>query len=234
MGEINIPRQEREALKAIDSSELSKAIDQCEFQGNSTALKEFKLFNCGEYVQSRLRYFEMALMNYRNAKSSKKCAETLREVQSAGRDLHFAVRRMQFVVDEAEKDDQLFQVDDIIMQPGRVSEQLSVRVGFQWRKAVEDSWSYSSITFTHNVVARPDFTTVQTKRKPSAAQQERTKQEKLYAEWNHLKSLSLHAVRDFFKNGGSGFDIPATFRVRPDAYTGGLNNHSANFWQDQK
>ena len=228
-----MPRQEREALKAINSSELFDAIDQCESQGHATALKEFKLFNCGEYVHSRLRYLERALLNYRSAKSSKKCAETLHEVQSAGRELHFAVQRMQSVVAEAEKDDQLFQVDDLIMQPGRVGEKLSVRVGFQWRKAVEDAWAYSSITFTHNVVTRPDFATLQPKRKPSAAQQERTKQEKLYAEWDHLKSLSLYAVRDFFKNGGSGLDIPETFRVRPDAYSEGLNNHSAKFWQDQ-
>ena len=233
MGEINIPRQEREALKAINSSELFDAIDQCEFQGHSTALKEFKLFNCGVYVESRLRYFEKALFDYRGAKSSKKYAETLREVQSAGRELHFAVQQRQFLVAEAEKDDQLFQVDDLIMQPGRVSEQLSVRVGFQWRKAVEDAWAHGSITFTHNVVTRPDYTTLQPKRKPSAAQQERTKQEKLYAEWERLKNLGLYAIRDFFKDGGSGFDIPETFRVRPDAYSGGLNNHSAKFWQDQ-
>lgn len=68
MGEINIPRQEREALKAINSSELFDAIDQCEFQRHSTALKEFKLFNCGAYVESRLRYFEKALFDYRCAR----------------------------------------------------------------------------------------------------------------------------------------------------------------------
>ena len=231
MGEINIPHQVRDALRLIDTSSFGDAIRECEVQEQSTALGEFKLYNCGEYVGAKLRYFNEALASYRGAKAAKKRAETLYDVQKYGRDLRYAVEQMQARIKQDEQDELLFQVDDHIMQPYRFSEQLSVCVNYQWRKDAGDKWSHGCITFTHRVDSRPDYAALQSKRKPSAAQEERAKQERLCEEWNHLMSQSLYSVRGYFKGGGDGSKIPESFQVKPDSYSGRVNNHSAKFWR---
>lgn len=60
--------------------------------------------------------------------------------------------------------------------------------------------------------------------------QAQERQGALYREWEHLKSLALYSVRDFFRDGGNGAEIPKIFQATPDAYMRGLNNFSAKFW----
>lgn len=233
MGEINIPQRERDALKSIDAFKLRDAIKSCMDEGYSTGLAPFRLFDCGLYVHNQLGYFERALANLRAAKAPKKVADTLYEAEKTGLDLIFAVEQMQSRLKQEEVDEQLFKVDDLIMQPGRFDELLSVRVRYQWRSTADSQWNYGSIVFTHRVVSRPDYSTPLPKRKPSAAKQEQDRQDRLRDTWNHLMSQSLHSVKDFLKDGGDGSLIPETFQVNTDDYSGHLNNHSAKFWQHQ-
>ena len=43
-----------------------------------------------------------------------------------------------------------------------------------------------------------------------------------------MRDLALLSVRDFFRDGGNGADIPETFDATTDR--GSLNNSSLNFW----
>lgn len=229
MGEINIPQRDREALKAIDASQLHGIVQQCVEQRQPTALAPLKLYNCGAYVGTQFRYFERALMDYRSAKSAKKLADTRSEAQSTGRDLIYAIEQMQARLQVEEKEELVFGIDDHIMEPALFHEQLTVRVRYQWRQTVDDKWTFGTIAFVYDVDTRPNYTTVQPKRKPSVAQQERARQENLRAQWDDLRKQSLYSVRDYFKGAGDGAKIPETFHVRLDD-SRGLNNHSTKFW----
>ncbi|KOX64352.1 hypothetical protein AA303_14690 [Pseudomonas psychrophila] len=77
----------------------------------------------------------------------------------------------------------------------------------------------------------PDYAQLLSKRKPSAAKAASDQQDKLYREWEYLKMQALCSMREFFRDGGDGIDIPKSFAVRPSQYGGGLNNFSCNFWQ---
>lgn len=230
MGEINIPRAEQEALRAVDTEALDKLIEQCLREEKPYGLRGLRLENCGLYVSSRLREYETALAEHCKAKAAKKRAETEYRARRAGDDLAHAVQQMKDRVETEEKEGQLFYVDDLIMPPSHFSERITVRVSYNWRRAIEDKWVYGSITFVHDVDSRPDYTMPQPKRKPSVAQQERDRQERLYDEWNHLMKSGLHSVREYFRGGGDGEAIPQTFQARADSYTRGLNNFSAKFW----
>ncbi|BEP54051.1 MULTISPECIES: hypothetical protein [unclassified Variovorax] len=230
MGEINIPRAEQEALRAVDTEALRKLIEQSLREERPYALRDLRLENCGLYVVSRLRQYETALAEHGKAKAEKKRAETGYRARRAGSDLLDAIQQMKDRVETEEKEGQYFYVDDLIMPPSRFSERVTVRVNYNWRRSVEDKWAYGSITFVHDVDSRPDYTLPQPSRKPSAAKQERDRQEKLYDEWNHLMKLGLHSVREYFREGGDGAAIPQTFQAKADSYTRGLNNFSARFW----
>jgi hypothetical protein len=185
------------------------------------------------YVASRLRAFEQALAEHGKAKSAKKRAETKDRAQHAGSDLAHAVRQMKHRMETEEKEGQLFYVDDQIIWPYSFSEQLTVRVGYRWRHAIEDDWTHGSITFSHRVDLRPDYTMQTTKRKPGAAKLEQNRQDKLSHEWKHLMGLALHTIREYFRAGGDGNAIPPTFQATTDPYSRGLNNYSAQFWREQ-
>ena len=43
-----------------------------------------------------------------------------------------------------------------------------------------------------------------------------------------MRDLALFSVRDFFRNGGNGADIPEAFDAITDR--GSLNNFSLKFW----
>ncbi len=230
MGEINIPRAEQEALRAVEDDVLNQLIDQCLREERSSALRPLRLDNCGPYIASKVRAFEKALDTYGKAKAEKKRAETRYDALSASRDLVHAVLLMKQRMAAEEEKGQRFHVDDLIMPPHRFGERMSVRVSYRWRPSAADPWAYGDITISHNVDMRPDYTLPPPKRKPSAARQAQERQETLYHEWEHLKSLALHSVRDFFRNGGNGAEIPKVFQVKPDAHTRGLNNFSAKFW----
>jgi hypothetical protein len=229
MGEINTPRAEQEAIAAIDSKELYRLIEWSKQLGNTIELRPY-LSNCGSYISTNLYAFEQALTRDRAAKSSRKREETQMDLYRAASDLTYAVDGMQRRVEEERQDRDLFIIDDLILPPRPFSPSLSVRVSYSWRATDDDSWKYGSITFTHDVVSRPDYTIPAPKRKPSKAQQERDIQTRLGQTWEHLKRGALYSVREYFKDGRDGGEIPKIFQARADARTGSLNNFSAQFW----
>lgn len=229
MGELNVPCAEADALKAIDISSLSNLIDQCTREERWSPIRALRLDNCGPYVASRLRAFEQALSAHAAAKAAKKRAQTGYDVRKAGSDLEHAVRQMKDCVATEEREGQLFFVDDHVVPPFRFSEQLSVRVSYRWRENVEAEWKYGIVTFSHTFAVRQDYLVQAPARKPSAAKQERDRQEALCQQWELLGSLGLQAVRDHFRGGGSGAAIPVAVHAKTDSHTQGLNNFSARF-----
>lgn len=230
MSEINIPRAEQEALKVVQDDALNQLVEQCLREERISALRSIRLDNCGPYIASQVREFERALDTYGKAKAEKKRAEARYDALRAGNNLVHAVVLMKQRMAREEEEGQRFHVDDLIMPPHRFDERMSVRVSYRWRTSAADPWAHADITFFHEVVSRSDYALAPPKRKPSAARQEQERQEGLYREWEHLKSLALHSVRDFFRNGGNGTEIPKVFNVKPDAHTRDLNNFSADFW----
>ena len=233
MGEINIPRYEQDALRAVDADVLDKLIDQAVYEERPGALNHLRLASCGPYVASRLRAFEQALMEHGNAKTAQKRTKTEDGIRRAGSDLAHAVQQMKHRMETEEKEGQLFYVDDQIMQPYSFSERLTVRVGYRWRRVIEDDWLTGSMTFFHEVDSRPDYAILTTKCKPSAAKLRQDRQDKLSRTWMHLMELALHSVKEYFREGGDGSTIPLTFQATTDPYSRGLNNYSAQFWREQ-
>lgn len=233
MGKVNIPRDEQVAIAAIDAGELDRLIDQAVREERSGDLHRLPLANCGSYVATRLHYFDQALARHREAKAPRKRAQTGDALRRAGHDLSFAVGAMKRRMEEEKKEGELFFVDDHIMPPYRFSKELSVRVGYRWRRTVEDEWTFASITFTHVHDPRPDYTLPIPKRKPSAAKQEQELQNSLYQTWEHLMRGALYSVRDYFRDGGDGDKIPDTFQATVDSHSRGLNNYSTQFWRKQ-
>lgn len=233
MGIVNIPQGERNALRGIDTDLLGKLIDRCFLEESTKVLCALNLDSCGSYVASRFRFFEKALAEYSNAKSAKKRDEAKYDAYRASSDLVSAVQQMKSRVETEENEEQLFYIDDQIAPPCSFNERMTVRVSYKWRQNVKDEWIYGSIVFSHDANMRADYTLSQPKRRPSAAKQERDRQEKLYREWERLMSLGLHSVRDYFREGGNGAAIPKIFYVIADPYTQLLNNFSAKFWIDR-
>src|SRR5712672_2652365 len=142
MGEINIPRDQQNALKAIDTNELDRLVDQAIQEERLGDLHGIPLTSCGPYISTKLHYFEQALAKHRAAKAPRKRAETKSALRRAGSDLSFAVEAMKRRMETEQKDGQLFYVDDQIMPPHSFSQRLSVRVGYRWRRAVDDDWTF--------------------------------------------------------------------------------------------
>lgn len=228
VGEINIPREERDALRSIDADVLGKRIRQCLDEKRLSSLRGLGLESCGLYVASSLREYEGALAKYGAA--AKKLAEMETWARRAGDDLARAVQKMKCRAEKEEAEDQLFHVEDCITPPYRSSEHLTVCVSYRWRPTVEDEWILGSITFTHDVDLRPDYTVPAPKRKPSVAQQAQDRRDAQYREWEHLMRLALYSVKEYFQEGGNAAAIPTTFQAKADAYSRRLNNFSARFW----
>lgn len=230
MGEINVPPEERETLKAIDIDMLDKLIDRSLDERSTRALRTLRLGSCGLYTASRFLAFEKALAAYGAAKAPKKLSETESHARRAGSNLAHAVQQMKHRVETEEKEDQLFYVDDQITPPLHLSEHLTVRVSYRWRQTGEDEWKHGSITFTHDVDLSPDYTKPQPKVKPSASKLAQDRQERLYDAWEYLMRSGLYSVREFFREGGDVTAIPKTFQAKADSYSRGLNNASTRFW----
>ena len=231
MGEINIPRDQQNALQVIDVDELSRLIDQAIREERSVDLRRLPLTSCGPYISTQLHYFEQALAKHRVAKAPRKRAETENTLRRAGSDLSFAVGAMKRRMETEQKEAQLFFVEDQIIPPQHFSERINVTVSYRWRRAVDDEWTFGSITFAHKVDLRPDYTIPGLKRKPSAAKQKQELQDKLYQVWEYLMKGALYSVRDYFREDGDGQQIPATFQVTVDSHTRDLNNYSTQFWR---
>lgn len=230
MSEINIPREERIALKEVDMNALAQVTERCLYEKNAGPLHALGLWSCGPFTASKLRDYENALSAYSGAKARKKVDETESRARRAGDDLAFAIRQMKERVETEEKEDTLFHIEDHIIPPHRFSEEMTVRVAFRWRAAIEDEWAYGAIVFSHTFSERIDFTLPRPKGKPSAVASKRDQQDKLYREWEHLKSLGLYSVKEHFRTVGSGASIPQKFKAITDQHGGGLNNHSLKFW----
>ncbi len=230
MSEINIPRDEQEYLRAVDVRALDKTISEClDMRRLGSELRAFRLDSCGAYVSAKLRTFETALSEYAGAKAAKKLADTETRARRAGSALENAVRLMQHRIDTQEQERQLFFVDDHVIPPSRFSKQLTVPVSYRWRPTIEAEWTHVSITFSHVHDPRPDHTVRPPKRKPSASQQERDLQDELWQQWDHLKSLGLNSLVEYFREGREGTAIPKAFQARADAFDR-LNNFSCRFW----
>ena len=228
MSEINTPRDVKNALKAIDIELLDQLIRQSLREERTYPLQTLQLYRCGSYVARELSNFENAVSAHGRAKSTKKREETGYSARKAGDNLSFAVSQMKSRVDVEEVDALLFGIDEQILWPLHFSERLTVRVCYHWRQSVEDDWSYSSITLLHNADLRPGYLSPHPARKLSAAKQEQNRQSELSHEWEHLKSLGLQSVQQYFREGRDGALIPDSYQTT----TGRLNNFSADFWRD--
>ncbi|WP_065868054.1 MULTISPECIES: hypothetical protein [Stenotrophomonas] len=231
MGHLNFSKYEIDAINAVDASALDAAISHCLDNRNSLALSPFGLDSCGAYVARKLHEFESALRAFAVSKAPKKTESTGASAYQAGSSLSSAFRRTREALEKEVQDGELFRVFDDVIVPMNLRASMSVCVSFRWRADARDAWVDGSIKFTHTVVPRTDYLHPSSKRKPSAAVENREHQDKLYAEWDHLKRLALWSVRDFFRSGGTADDVPAVFPVVLDSYSRQLNNYSANFWR---
>lgn len=228
---INLSDREKTAIANIDERELNRLIDQALQNEHAAGLHQQVLSGSGSYLATKLHKFESSLRGLAEAKSAKKRDRKRSEALRAGSDLSSALTQMKARVKREIKDGELFYVDDHIHWPHHFSNELRVSVSYKWRYAVDDPWRYDRIEFHHQVKPRPEYTFPRPKRKPSAAKQKQDLQNALSREWEYLKNLALFSVRDYFKEGGDGSKIPASFRAVTDQYTLGLNNFSGKFWQ---
>lgn len=230
MGDINLSQTEKDSLRSIDPRELDESIDRALDGGPLAELHRLRLHDCGLYVANQLRDFEDAVRKYRDAKSTRKVAETHDRARRAGHRLSFAFAAMKQRMEIEEQEGELFRVDDHIFPPIRFRAEMDVRVSFRWRKSVADDWVFGDITFTHVFKQQPAYSDSAPKRKPSAAKQAAALEEKTAGSWEHFRLTALCTVRDYFREGGDGSRIPKTFTAVPGS-EGHLNNFSARFWQ---
>lgn len=223
---------EKQAIATIDESEFREVINGALIKESLIDLDQLQTSDYGPYITSKLSSFCKALSEYCKSKSAKKRERTYFYAYRAGSDLASAVSSMKRRVEEEERERQLFRIDDRIPWPPRFSENMQVRVFYQWRQSDEDRWTHRSIVFRHQVILRTDYTRPQSKRKPSAAKQAQSLQEELSQTWEHFMQVALYSVRDFFREGGDGREIPDSFQARRDENSLRLNNHSLKFWQE--
>lgn len=231
MGELYIADHVKTAAKALDLDDLEERVDLAYREQRIAPLYDLHLSSCGAYVSERLRRFERELENFAKAKAARKREETKGRAWSAGSELRWAVRDLLQRIDDEEKERELVRVDDVVSAPYRIGEHMEARVGYQWRRRIEDDWSFGSITFVRDVDMRPDFSQPPPRRKPSRAAQEREREDLLYRHWEQMVRYSIHAVHDFLKAGGDGTAIPDTFLVKTDGRSRWLDNFSCRFWQ---
>lgn len=229
---INLSDREKTAIANIDEREFNRLIDQALQNEHAAGLHQLVLSGCGSYLATEIHKFELSLRELAEAKSAKKRDRKRFEALRAGSNLSSALTQMKARVKREVKDGELFYVDDHIHWPLHFSNELRVSVSYKWRHSVDDPWSYDRIEFHHQFKPRPDYTFTRPKRKPSAAKQKQDLQDALSREWEYLKDLALFSVRDYFKEGGDGSKIPASFQAVTDQHTLGLNNFSGKFWQE--
>lgn len=230
MSSLYLSQHDMTVIKAIDTSEVERCVDQALDEGRTTALHGLHLSSAGSHIATHLHRYERDLASYAKAKAATKRSETRSRAWNSGHDLVYAVRDMKRQVAEQEKEVQLFRIDDQIVPPYRFWNRVEVRVGYQWRATADAAWTFGSINFFHDVDMRPDYTRPQPKRKPGAAKLEEQRQETLFGHWDHLRILALHSVHEFLKLGGDGSTIPAEFEAKTSRTDRHLNNFSCDFW----
>lgn len=180
---------------------------------------------------SELGAFERAMAAHNKAKAFAKREQTKADLLHAGRDLAHAVAAMKDRVETEQEEGQLFRIDDQMRSPFHLSNRLTVSIDYSWRSSPASDWARGQITFIYAYSPLPDYSQPLSKRKPSKAKAARDHQDELYRQWEYLKGQALCAVRDFFRQGGTGHDIPEALDAKPDPYSGTLNNFSCRFWQ---
>lgn len=232
MAVINLPKDQMDAIGAIEPKQLNRLIERAIETEDSGALGSC-LRACGSYISDQLRSFERALKTHREARSATKRDRTGRELRQAAYDLSYAVAAMQQRVDEERKDGELFYIEDRVLAPFRYSRRLSVTLGFRWRRNTSEVWQHGQITFTHAYEPPRDPSIFTRKPKLSAAKQEQELQKQLSHAWNDLMKHGLWSLREYFKQDGDGAKIPKFFTAIPDSYSRTLNNFSTDFWRDR-
>ena len=226
-----MPRDLQDAVRSIDARALQRSIEACvDTQRAGSTLRNYRLDSCGPYVANKLHVFEAALKDYAGAKAAKKLAETGSRARRAGSDLANAVERMQHRLETEEKERQLFFIDDQILPPNRFGKELTVLVRYRWRPTIDAEWSHGSITFSHVHDPRPDYRVPPPKRKPSASQQERDRQDELWTQWEQLRDGGLQSLAEYLREGRDVTAIPKEFQARVDDRDRRLNNFSCRFW----
>lgn len=229
MGILNVPRDEADAIKAVDSAVLKGVIDRCLADEHPTAIRSLGLRGCGPYISTKLHAFELSLSDDAKAKAAKRRAETEYDARKAGRDLAHAVQQMKQRVATEEQEGKLFFVEDRLAPPTLISPHLDVTISYRWRESMDQEWQYGSVRFSHVVEFHRDYSVPAPARKPSAAQQRRDRDAELYRQWEHLRDLGLQQVREHFRRGESGATIPEEVEAKVDPRTHHLNNSSARF-----
>ena len=233
MGELNLSRDEQDAINTIGTDELDRLLEECLQDGRSSRLHQLGLSRCGPYVAAQLRAFEQALSEFAQAKAPKKVSETGDRARRAASNLESAVQQMKHRAETEQQEGQLFFVDDHVLPPSYLTENLTVDVSYRWRRSVESQWEFGYMTVTHDAKLRPDYSLPTPTRKPSAAKRDQDLQLHLYREWEHLMRLALHSLKDYFRKGGDAAAVPKSFKAKLDTHTHRLNNFSAQFWVDQ-
>lgn len=232
MGEINLPREEQEALAALDLIEVNRLVERAVQDQSASDLRR-ALCRCGPFVAQKLHHFEKALEGHHKARSARKREQTASDVRKEASDLRWAVQAMRDRVEAERKNGELFYVEDNIFWPRIFSPKLSVTINFRWRRTTEDPWNHGTITFIHQVDMRPDYLLLQPGKKMTPARQREALQKRLAADWQHLMRMGLYTVRDYFEAGGDGSEIPKTFEAVADGYPRRLNNFSCDFWRQR-
>lgn len=229
MNIINYTPRQKEALNSINGSELDKLIDKAIREENPRLLAHLPLEECGELVAGKLRYFVADLEQCSRAKSFAKQEEARDRIKREGIRLSYAFGDAKGQMLQQEKEGDLFHVSDNIPYPSRFTKSLDVSVFYKWRRDIHDEWIYGSIHFSHEHEEAPDYTSRRSRKKLSA-KAARDLEDDLGREWEHLRNCALYSVRDYFKKGGDGNQIPETFKAKLDPYSRTLNNTCADFW----
>ena len=227
---FNLTESEKQAIKSIDESELHRLISVALDREQLGELNQMPLNECGLFVSRVVHRFGAKLAEYRASKAAKKRDRTLYDARRVGNELSSAVAQMKTRVKEEEKDAQYFHIEERPYWPTRFSRNLGVTVSYRWREKSNDEWHYGSIAFIHKASEKLGDWRDRYTRKPSAARREEMLQDELSQIWEALRMQAHYSVRDFFRAGGDGNQIPETFNVKTDPPSFSLNNHSCKFW----
>jgi len=234
MSYINLPSDQQAAISDVDEAVLRAAVQKCLDEERVGPIHGLGLSNCGPYVANKLHGFQRAIAEYIKAKAHAKRERTRQQALHAGSDLIHAVQLMKERLEAGLQEGELFFIDDQVMPPLLLSKRLSVRVPFRWRASRSSDWKHGQLTFVYDFSPQPSYALSLPKRKPSAAQVARDLEDSRFREWERLKAQALFSMKEFFRGGGDGGDVPEVFAVRPSPYGGGLNNFSCNFWQPER
>lgn len=226
---INIPPEQQRAVVVIDLRALHTAVDRCLVQERLTPILELNLKDCGRCIGNELERFARSIDAYAKAKTIATRESTKAQALRVGSDLVHVFYVIRARVETELADGERFFVDDEMSRPFFVTNQLSVSISYRWRPPASPEWKHGQITFHYEYEPPRSYALPLPNRRSTASARER--EIALHREWDRLKMQALSAVKEFFRNGGSGEGFPEAFLVRPNPQGSGLNNHSCKFWE---